>query len=65
MPPFRPLKRKKLIRYLKQLGFDGPYSGKRHQFMVRGDTLINHSQPPSRRYWQKSLGRNTSSSGYQ
>jgi predicted RNA binding protein YcfA (HicA-like mRNA interferase family) len=40
MPPFRPLKRKKLIRYLKQLGFDGPYSGKRHQFMVRGDTKL-------------------------
>lgn len=36
MPPLGPIKRRDLIRYLKQLGFEGPYSGKRHQFMIRG-----------------------------
>ena len=40
MPRFGPVKRHDLIRYLKQLGFDGPYVGKRHQFMVRGDTTL-------------------------
>ena len=29
-----PVKRRDLIRYLKILGFDGPYSGGKHQFMV-------------------------------
>lgn len=40
MPPFRPIKRKELIRYLKKIGFDGPYSGKRHQFMIRKDIKL-------------------------
>jgi hypothetical protein len=26
-----------LIRYLRQLGFEGPYPGTRHEFMVKGD----------------------------
>ncbi|MCL1473984.1 type II toxin-antitoxin system HicA family toxin [Argonema antarcticum] len=38
MPPLGPIKRQDLIHYLKQLGFDGPYSGKKHQFMLK-DTL--------------------------
>jgi hypothetical protein len=29
-----PCKRRNFIRKLRQLGFDGPYSGTRHQFMV-------------------------------
>ena len=33
MPAFGPIKRRDLIGYLRQLGFDGPYSGKKHQFM--------------------------------
>ncbi|GAB4385762.1 MAG: hypothetical protein Kow00121_51100 [Elainellaceae cyanobacterium] len=40
MPPFAPIKRRDLIRYLKQLGFDGPYSGKRHQFMVKDNIRL-------------------------
>jgi hypothetical protein len=36
MPSFAPIKRRDLIRYLIQMGFDGPYSGGRHQFMVKG-----------------------------
>ena len=36
MPAFGPIKRRDLIRYLKQQGFEGPYAGKRHQFMVKG-----------------------------
>ncbi len=31
-----PCKRRDFIRRLRGLGFEGPYSGKRHQFMVHG-----------------------------
>ena len=31
-----PCKRRVFIRRLRKLGFDGPYSGTRHQFMVYG-----------------------------
>ena len=34
MSQLQPCKRKVFIRRLRQLGFDGPYSGTRHQFMV-------------------------------
>jgi hypothetical protein len=36
MAAWRPLKRRDFIRKLRALGFDGPYSGTRHQFMVLG-----------------------------
>jgi hypothetical protein len=34
MAAWRPLKRRDFIRKLRSLGFDGPFSGTRHQFMV-------------------------------
>jgi len=40
MPRLGPIKRPDLIRYLKQLGFQGPYSGGKHQFMVRGNRTL-------------------------
>jgi hypothetical protein len=36
MAGWRPLKRRDFIRKLGALGFVGPYSGTRHQFMVFG-----------------------------
>ena len=36
MAAWRPLKRRDLIRKLRALGFDGPFSGTRHQFMISG-----------------------------
>lgn len=39
---------KKFIKLLRQLGFDGPYSGGRHLFMVKG-TLKLHIPNPHRR----------------
>jgi predicted RNA binding protein YcfA (HicA-like mRNA interferase family) len=45
MPPFGPIKRKDLIRHLKELGFEGPYSGGKHQFMVRGTVTIRVPNP--------------------
>ena len=36
MAGWRPLKRREFIRKLRALGFEGPYCGTRHQFMVSG-----------------------------
>ena len=40
MPPIGPIKRKKLLRYLRDLGFEGPYSGGKHQYMVKGQIKL-------------------------
>ncbi len=45
MPPLGPIKRQDLIPYLKQLGFEGPYSGKKHQFMLKGTQRITIPNP--------------------
>lgn len=45
MPKFGPIKRKELIHYLKQLDFTGPYSGTKHQFMVREDLKLRIPNP--------------------
>ena len=40
MPPFKPVKRKELIKALKEAGFDGPFSGGRHEFLVKGELRL-------------------------
>lgn len=45
MPRFGPITRKDLIHYLRQLGFDGPYSGGKHQFMLKGDLTLRIPNP--------------------
>lgn len=45
MPPLGPLKRKELIRHLRQFGFEGPYSGGKHQFMAKGAITIRVPNP--------------------
>jgi len=45
MPPFGSIRRADLVRALRTLGFDGPYSGGRHQFMVRGDVTLRIPNP--------------------
>jgi predicted RNA binding protein YcfA (HicA-like mRNA interferase family) len=37
--------RKNLVRKFRSLGFTGPYSGGKHQFMVRGDLKIRVPNP--------------------
>ena len=32
-----PISRRELIQRLRSLGFEGPYTGGRHEFMLRGD----------------------------
>ena len=47
MPPFGPIKRKDLIRYLKQAGFEGPYTGGKHQFVRKGGITVRIPNPHS------------------
>ena len=35
MPTLGPINRRDLIAYLKHLGFSGPYSGGKHQYLVK------------------------------
>jgi len=45
MPKIVPIKRKHLIRYLRQLGFDGLYPGGNHQYMQKGTLKIYIPNP--------------------
>ena len=45
MPPFGPISRNDLIRALRQAGFDGPYSGGKHPFMIKGDLTLTLPNP--------------------
>ncbi|MEW5987731.1 MAG: type II toxin-antitoxin system HicA family toxin [Chloroflexota bacterium] len=45
MPRLGPISRKDLIRNLRQLGFDGPYSGGKHQIMVKGNITLRLPNP--------------------
>jgi predicted RNA binding protein YcfA (HicA-like mRNA interferase family) len=40
MPRLAPVSRRDLVQRLTSLGFEGPYTGGRHQFMVRGDRRL-------------------------
>ncbi|MGE3466967.1 MAG: type II toxin-antitoxin system HicA family toxin [Pyrinomonadaceae bacterium] len=37
---WNPCKRSDFIRRLRRLGFDGPYSGSKHQFLTLGDNRL-------------------------
>ena len=45
MPPVKPISRRDLIGYLRQLGFEGPFSGKRHQFMQKDGLKVRIPNP--------------------
>ena len=45
MPGLRPIKRNELISYLKQAGFQGPYAGGKHQFMIRDKLRLTLPNP--------------------
>jgi predicted RNA binding protein YcfA (HicA-like mRNA interferase family) len=45
MPSWGPVPRRVLIATLKRLGFDGPYSGGRHEFMTRGEVVLTIPNP--------------------
>lgn len=57
MPPFGPIKRKDLVGYLRQIGFEGPYSGGKHQFMIKGDIILRIPNPHQGDIGRELLGR--------
>lgn len=40
-----PISRNNLVRNLRALGFEGPYSGKKHQFLIKGQTILRLPNP--------------------
>ena len=40
MPAFAPVKRNNLVKALKQAGFEGPYAGGKHEFLVKGELRL-------------------------
>jgi predicted RNA binding protein YcfA (HicA-like mRNA interferase family) len=45
MPPFGPVRRAELVRAFRALGFEGPFSGGKHQFMLRGSVTVRIPNP--------------------
>ncbi|HEY2291349.1 MAG TPA: type II toxin-antitoxin system HicA family toxin [Thermoanaerobaculia bacterium] len=40
MKRLSPVSRRELIQRLRQLGFEGPFTGGRHEFLVRGSVRL-------------------------
>lgn len=45
MPPYGPISWRRLVRILRKAGFDGPFPGGRHVYMLRGNTRITIPNP--------------------
>ena len=45
MPRFGPIRRRELIAALRRLGFSGPYSGGKHEFMQKGKLVLTIPNP--------------------
>jgi predicted RNA binding protein YcfA (HicA-like mRNA interferase family) len=45
MPRLGPIKRKDLIQYLRMCGFEGPYSGGKHLFMIKEQITVRIPNP--------------------
>ncbi len=45
MARLSPVSYNELVRKLKALGFEGPISGGKHLFMLKGDVRLNISNP--------------------
>jgi len=41
----RPIKRKELVSFLRQLDFSGPYAGGKHEYMQRGHLKVHIPNP--------------------
>ncbi len=45
MPKLIPVSHKELVRKLKSLGFEGPYYGGKHPYMVKNDLVLTIPNP--------------------
>ena len=57
MPRLGPIKREELVLYLRALGFEGPYSGRKHQFMIKGVVRLRIPNPHQRDIGKELLSR--------
>jgi hypothetical protein len=57
VPPLGPIRRDDLIRRLRIHGFQGPYSGTKHQFMIRGENRLRLPNPHQRDVGKELLAR--------
>ncbi|MCY3021662.1 MAG: type II toxin-antitoxin system HicA family toxin [Planctomycetota bacterium] len=57
MPPFGPIKQRDLVRALRAYGFEGPFSGGKHPFMVKGDITIAIPNPHRQEIRRELLAR--------
>ena len=48
MSRLTPVSRTELIKRLKKMGFEGPYPGSDHDYMVRGDNFVRIPNPHRR-----------------
>lgn len=45
MPGLKPIAWREFVRRFRQLGFEGPLSGGKHPFMIRGDVVCTIPNP--------------------
>jgi len=57
VPRLGPVKREELVQYLRTLGFEGPYSGRKHQFMIKGVIRLRLPNPHQRDIGKELLSR--------
>ena len=57
MPVLGPIKRRDFIRYLKKVGFEGPFSGGKHQFMLKDKLRLTLPNPHQQEISQSLLTR--------
>jgi len=57
VPHLGPIRRAELIRYLQILGFEGPYSGGKHQFMLKGVIRLRLPNPHRKDVGRELLSR--------
>ena len=57
MPPFGPMKRKDLIKALKQTGFEGPFAGGKHEFLIKGELRLVLPNPHQSEIGKELLAR--------
>ncbi len=45
MPKLSPLSWRDLVQHMRSLGFEGPFEGGKHPYMVRGDVVVTIPNP--------------------
>ena len=48
MPRLSPVKWSELVKRLRELGFEGPFSGGKHPYMIKGDLVLTIPNPHRR-----------------